>query len=58
MAQLIERLTIPGDIVLDPFLGGATTGVVAVDLKRRFIGVETDAKVLEVAKSWLSEVRP
>lgn len=29
-----------GDLVLDPFLGSGTTGVVAHALKRRFVGVE------------------
>lgn len=30
----------PGDIVIDPFLGSGTTGVAALQLKRRFIGTE------------------
>jgi site-specific DNA-methyltransferase (adenine-specific) len=30
----------PGDIVLDPFAGSGTTGVVALRHKRDFIGIE------------------
>lgn len=36
--ELIKRVTKPGDVVLDPFLGTGTTGVAAVKLKRKFIG--------------------
>lgn len=42
-AQLIERLTAPGALVVDPFLGGGTTAVVCRDLGRRFIGCDVDA---------------
>ena len=30
----------PGDVVLDPFSGVATTGVAALKLGRRFVGIE------------------
>lgn len=42
MAQLIERLTEPGDLVLDPFAGGGTTLVACSALGRPCIGVEVD----------------
>lgn len=32
--------TRPGDLVLDPFVGSGTTGEVAVELGRRFLGVD------------------
>lgn len=32
----------PGDIVLDPFVGGGTTAVVALELGARVIGYDTD----------------
>ena len=40
----VERLTSPGDLVCDPFLGGGTTGVAAVQLGRRFVGIEIDGE--------------
>lgn len=38
----IEFLTDPGDLVLDPFAGSNTTGAVAEELGRRWIGIELD----------------
>jgi site-specific DNA-methyltransferase (adenine-specific)/modification methylase len=39
-----------GDIVLDPFFGTGTTGVVAQRLKRNWIGVEVNEKYFKVAE--------
>lgn len=44
MAEVVEKFSRPGDLILDPFMGAATTGVVAVRLGRRFMGVERDAE--------------
>lgn len=38
------------DIVLDPFCGSGTTGVVCKALKRNFIGIDIEASYLEMAK--------
>lgn len=40
LERVIRSTSHPGDLVLDPFLGSGTTGVVAHALGRRFIGVE------------------
>lgn len=42
MADLVERLTKPGQLVCDPFGGAFTTGLVALQLGRRFIGCDID----------------
>lgn len=39
----------PGDLVLDPFIGSGTTGVVALAMGRRFLGVELNARYVEIA---------
>ena len=41
--RVILSSTNPGDLVLDPFFGTGTTGVVAKRLGRRWIGIERDA---------------
>lgn len=46
----IEKLTQPGDLVLDPFLGGGTTVVACLQTNRRFIGYEIDPDTADVAR--------
>ena len=48
---LIERYTEPTDLVVDPFLGGGTTGAAAVKLGRRFIGIDQDRDSLDLAQT-------
>jgi modification methylase len=56
--RVILAATKPGDLVLDPFFGTGTTGVVAKRLGRRWIGLERDADYAAAARSRLAEVRP
>jgi DNA modification methylase len=39
-AAFIERLTKPGETVLDPFAGIGSTGYVAIQNGREFVGIE------------------
>lgn len=47
MAHLIERA--PAGVVLDPFMGSATTAVAALQAGRRFIGIEVVPEFFELA---------
>jgi len=47
MADLIERLTLPGQLVCDPFVGGGSTAVAALALNRRFVGCDIDSKAVD-----------
>jgi DNA modification methylase len=47
----IERLTNKNSLVVDPYLGGGTTGVAAIRLGRRFVGLEIDRATARKAKA-------
>ncbi len=47
-----------GDIVLDPFFGSGTTGVVAKRLHRKWIGIEKEEKYIRLAQSRIDTVQP
>lgn len=50
----IALATRPDDLVLDPFIGSGTTGLVAVGMKRRFIGIELNPRYLDIAERRLN----
>lgn len=49
-ADIIRGLTEPGQLVVDPFLGGGTTAVVCRDLARRFVGCDIDPAAVATAR--------
>ncbi len=51
--RVILASTQPGDLVLDPFFGTGTTGVVAKRLGRRYIGIERDRRYIALAEKRL-----
>ncbi len=48
----------PGDVVLDPFFGTGTTGAVAKQLGRHFVGIEREATYVEAATARIAAVSP
>jgi DNA modification methylase len=48
--RLIRLYTYRGDVVLDPFMGSGSTGVAAARNDRRYVGYETDADYVELAR--------
>jgi len=53
LLRLIEASAPEGGLVLDPFSGSATTGVAALRLGRRFLGIEQDPSWLGLARARL-----
>lgn len=53
--RIIRAASREGDLVLDPFNGSGTTGVVAMALKRRYIGIEQEADFLRLSVLRLTE---
>ena len=47
-----------GDVVLDCFMGSGTTGKVAKQLKREFIGIEKVDKYFEMSKKRINNIQP
>ena len=55
MRDIVERFSDPNNLILDPFLGGGTTGVAAVSMGRKFIGVDIEQKNIETAQERIKE---
>ena len=50
-AYLMDKFSKPGDLVVDPFVGGGTVLTVARDRKRKCIGIEIDGQYINIIKS-------
>ena len=51
---MIRTYTNPGDVVLDSCMGSGTTGVAALSLGRKFIGIEIDLEMFDKADRRIS----
>ncbi len=49
MKALIARSSLDGHAIADPFMGSGTTGVAAVQMGRKFIGIEREPKYFDIA---------
>lgn len=56
LVPLIRSFTLPGEIVLDPFAGSASTCAAALLTGRKYIGVEMDEEYFNIAQSRLNRV--
>ena len=48
--QCISRLTVENQVVFDPMMGSATTGIAALKLNRNFVGIEIDEEHFKTAQ--------
>ena len=55
MRWCIEHLPDDAKTILDPFMGSGTTGVAAVQLGRKFIGIELDPGYFDIACRRISD---
>lgn len=52
---VISTLSEPGDIILDPFMGSGSIPLSALEINRKFIGIEKNPKYYKIAKSRLEK---
>ena len=57
MKYLINLVTPPGGVVLDPFMGSGTTGQAALEGDFGFVGIELEAESYEICKKRCSSVK-
>ncbi len=55
LKRIILASTKQGDLVLDPFCGSSTTGVAAVLLNRKYVGIDLEEEYLHLSKKRLEE---
>jgi site-specific DNA-methyltransferase (adenine-specific) len=55
--EFLKLLTKEGDIILDPFIGSGTTGVVAKKMNRKFIGIEINPEYCKYAEERISKTK-
>src|SRR5216684_4301124 len=58
VGRLIEAYSAPGDLVGDPFLGSATTGIEALRLGRRFWGSDISQIALMISRAKCIPIYP
>ena len=49
MSRLLARCSFEDETILDPFMGSGTTGVAAVQMGRKFIGIEREERYFDIA---------
>jgi DNA modification methylase len=55
MRRAIDLLSLPGELVIEPFCGTGTTLRAAKDMGRKSIGIEIDEKYCEIAAKRMSQ---
>jgi DNA modification methylase len=58
MRYLIRTYSNADDVIFDPTMGSASTGVAAIMEGRKFIGIEKNADFFDLAKARIGSIRP
>ena len=58
MKYLVKLVTPKGALVLDPFMGSGTTGVAALQVGCRFLGIEKEKEYFDIAERRLKDAKP
>ena len=58
MKYLVKLVTPKGALVLDPFMGSGTTGVAALQVGCRFLGIEKEKEYFDIAEKRLKDAKP
>ena len=56
LERIIEASTKENDLILDPFMGSGTTGVAALKLNRRFVGIDVEKQYVDLAEKRISAI--
>lgn len=55
LTRIILSSTKENDLVLDPFCGSSTTGIAAILLKRKYVGIDLEEEYLQLSKKRIEE---
>jgi site-specific DNA-methyltransferase (adenine-specific) len=53
----IKLFTIPGDIVLDPFVGSGTTAAAAIQTARKYVGIDINPEYVDMSRTRVAEMQ-
>lgn len=56
LEYLIKTYTQDGEVILDNCMGSGSTGVAALNLHRKFIGIELDKKYFQIAEKRIQDI--
>ena len=49
LKRIVLASTNKGDVIIDPFTGSSTTGIAAIMNGRKFVGIDTEKKYLDLS---------
>ena len=56
LSHLVKLFTTEGQVVLDPFMGSGSSGIAALKMNRKFIGIEIDTGNFEISSKRIGEI--